>query len=276
MVVVIDVIEAERAAKVEQPPRAPSRNSTTTRLRLVAEQLGILGLRRSFSSLRIREAIHEAISSSDGRGDHDRQGQVDRRERVVDGVDHAAADEDAHQQRDRPPDRGERVGDGEILVRDGADDRGGGREEEAVHGQDEKRTRIEQDGLAGGIEEHQSGEPGLDPKVQGGGGFRFDLVDEDPRTVPGSNGGAITRVAFRKPTAVLWSSGEEGDRRSQRRLEEPVRGLASEPDPDQLAEVGARDPRINAAFPARCSPGRGLPLVHYASADRTSKNRVQS
>ncbi len=76
---------------------------------------------------------------------------------------------------------------------------------------------------------------------------------------------------------VLLLRGEEHHRGHESGLEEPVGGLAHEPDREELAEVGARESPTDPFQRARPGVHRTVRLSGgYASADWTSKNRVQS
>ena len=123
----------------------------------------------------------------------------------------------------------------------------------------EECAREERDRLVDRIEEHESNGGRLDPGSDQQYPSASPPVDEDTDERPEDRiGEGDDQRRLEEPgRGVLLLRGEEHHRGHQRRLEQPVGGLADETDREELAEVGAREPHGSVpACPARCSPNR--------------------
>ncbi len=246
---VMDVI-GPIARGVRRRRCAPSENSTPTRRSWWRRSSGSSGFVWGLRGLRdARRDPRGGQPADTGRDDH--------RGGCADDIDDATSDEDSGQQCHGATDRGEGVRDEEVLVRDEPwDDGGRGRQEEPIHRHDQERAREEGDRLIDRIEEHEPYERGLHPRGEQQDPPAPPPVDEDTDERPEDRvGEGDDKRCLEEPgRGVLLLRGQEHDRGHQRGLEEPVRGLADEPDREQLAEVGARE---SPADPfSRARPGR--------------------
>ena len=222
---------------------------------LVSEELRGLGelMRPKVATDRDRDARRDQPG---GRGDRD-----DRDVPV--GVGHESPREDPDEQRDRAADRRDRVRGQEILGRNQPRHHGlCGREEEPVHRDDPQRPRVEQERATVGVQQDEEGGCGAQDRRDHHDLAARPSVDEDPREGPEDRErDDHDRRRQREARRGRRSLGREDERGDERRLDEPVGGLAHEPDPQEPPEVGVAQRIANAPH----LPGHGPSVLAVAS-----------